>query len=76
MGHPEARWGLGCRTRCAGEERHGRGWSTGRVVTVSALTAVAIAGGVLFFAFHGKAQSAVDESKSLLNGATVVAASG
>ncbi len=43
-------------------------WSTGRIVTVGALSAAAIAGGVLFFVFHSKAQSKVDEAKGLLNG--------
>jgi hypothetical protein len=50
------------------EEPHGGGWSTGRIVTVSALSAGAIAGGVLFFVFHGKAQSNVDDAKTVLNG--------
>jgi hypothetical protein len=59
-------------TEPPGEERHGRGWSSARIVTVSALTAGAIAGGVLFFVFHGKAQSNVDDSKALLNGGSCV----
>jgi hypothetical protein len=43
-------------------------WSTGRIVTVSALSAGAVVGGVLFFVFHGKAQTNVDDAKALLNG--------
>ena len=62
----------GAGTEPPAEERHGGGWSTARIVTVSALTAGAIAGGVLFFVFHGKAQSNVDDSKALLNGGSCV----
>ena len=54
------------------EEAHGGGWSTGKIVTVSALSAGAIAGGVLFFVFHGKAQGNVDDSKALLNGGSCI----
>jgi hypothetical protein len=53
-------------------EEHHEGWSTGRTVTVGALGAGAIAGGVLFFVFHGKAQSNVDDSKALLNGGSCI----
>jgi hypothetical protein len=59
-------------TEPPGEQRHGSSWSTGRIVTVGALTAGAIAGGVLFFVFHGKAQTNVDDSKALLNGGTCI----
>jgi hypothetical protein len=48
------------------------GWSTGRIVTVSALSAGAIVGGVLFFVFHGKAQGNVDDAKALLNGGSCI----
>jgi hypothetical protein len=54
-----------------GEEPHAK-WSTGKIVTVSALAAGAIAGGVLFAVFRGSAQSNVDESKSLLGGGSCV----
>ena len=48
------------------------GWSTGRIVTVSALSAGAIAGGVLAIVFHGAAQNNVDEAKGLLNGGSCI----
>jgi hypothetical protein len=54
------------------EPRHGSSWSTGKIVTVSALAAGAVAGGVLFFVFQGSAQSNVDEAKSLLGGGSCV----
>lgn len=55
-----------------GEEPRSSKWSTGKIVTVSALTAGAIAGGVLFVVFHGNAQGNVDDSKALLNGGSCV----
>ena len=48
------------------------GWSTGRIVTVGALSAGAIAGGVLALVFHGAAQGNVDDSKALLKGGSCV----
>lgn len=49
------------------EPRHSR-WSTGKIVTVSALAAGAVAGGLLAFVFHNSAQGNVDDSKALLDG--------
>ena len=54
-------------TEPPGEQR-AKGWSTGRIVTVSALAAGAVAGGVLFLVFHGAAKGNVDDAKTLLNG--------
>ena len=51
------------------------GWSTGRIVTVGALSAGAIAGGVLAFVFHGAAKGNVDDSKALLNGGSCIGVS-
>lgn len=45
-----------------------KSWSTGKIVTVAALGAGAVAGGVLFVVFHGKAQGNVDDAKAVLNG--------
>jgi hypothetical protein len=56
-------------------EQRSSGWSTGRIVTVSALAVGAVAGGVLFFVFHGAAQSNVDDSKALLNGGSCLGVS-
>lgn len=47
-------------------------WSTGRIVTVGALSAGAIAGGVLALVFHGAAQSNVEEAQGLLNGGSCI----
>ncbi len=41
------------------------GWSTGRIVTVSALSAGAVAGGILGFVFFTKASSNVDDVNAL-----------
>jgi hypothetical protein len=62
----------GSTTYPPGEEPRGSKWSTGKVVTVSALTAGAIAGGVLFFVFRGNAQGNVDDSQALLKGGSCV----
>ena len=43
-------------------------WTTPRIVTVGALSAAAITGGILFFVFRGKAQGKVDDAKALLQG--------
>lgn len=51
------------------------GWSTGRIVTVSALSAGAVAGGILALVFHSAAKSNVDDSKALLNGGSCVGVS-
>ncbi len=51
------------------------GWSTGRIVTVSALSAGAIAGGVLALVFHSSAQGSVDDAKALLNGGSCLGVS-
>lgn len=49
-----------------------RSWSTGKIVTVGALAAGAVAGGVLFFVFRGQAQGNVDDAKGLLGGTSCV----
>jgi hypothetical protein len=54
------------------EEARSSGWSTGKLVTVSALSAGAIAGGVLMIVFQGRAQGNVDDSRALLNGGSCV----
>jgi hypothetical protein len=59
-------------TEPPGEARSSK-WSTGRIVTVSALAAGAVAGGVLFFVFHGAAHGNVDDRRRSLNGAAVAA---
>lgn len=50
-------------------------WSTGKVVTVGALAAGAVAGAVLFIVFRSQAQGNVDEAKSALNGSGCVGVS-
>ncbi len=54
------------------ETKPARTWSTGRIVTVSALAAGAVAGGVLSIVFHGNAQDKVDQAKGLLHGSGCV----
>jgi hypothetical protein len=58
--------------------REGRsgGWSTGKIVTFGALTAGAVAGGVLFFVFRGAAQGNVDDASSLLQGRSCLGVNG
>jgi len=47
-------------------------WSTGRIVTVSALAAVAVTGGVLSLVFRSNAEGNVDDAKALLQGRSCV----
>ncbi len=49
-----------------------KAWSTGKVVTVGALAAGAVAGGVLFVVFRSQAQGNVDDAKAALNGSGCV----
>ena len=51
-------------------------WSTTRIVTVSALAAVAVTGGVLSLVFRGNAQDNVDEAKSKLQGRSCIGVTG
>lgn len=53
-----------------------RGWSTARFVTVSALGAGALVGGVLTFVFRGAAQGNVDDARDALGGAGCLGAVG
>lgn len=55
---------------------HSSGWSTGKIVTFGALTAGAIAGGVLFFVFRGAAQGNVDDASNLLQGRSCLGVGG
>lgn len=48
------------------------GWSTARIVTVSALAAGAITGGVLSLVFRSNAQDNLDEAKSRLQGGSCI----
>ncbi len=50
-------------------------WTTGRIVTVGALSAGAIAGGVLALVFNGAAKSNVDDAKAALNGGSCIGVS-
>ena len=56
-------------------ENGNSGWSTGRIVTVGALSAGAVAGGVLALVFHSVAKGNVDDSKALLNGGSCIGVS-
>jgi hypothetical protein len=47
-------------------------WSTGKIVTVAGLGAGAVAGVVVYFVFHGKAQNNVDEAQNTLKGGSCV----
>ncbi|AKU99342.1 hypothetical protein AKJ09_06006 [Labilithrix luteola] len=47
-------------------------WPTARIVTVSALAAGAVAGGIMAVVFQGKAQGNVDDARDLLHGASCV----
>ena len=48
------------------------GWPTGKVITVAGLGVVGVTGVVLGVVFRGNGQSKVDESKTLLGGASCV----
>jgi hypothetical protein len=51
-------------------------WSTTRIVTVSALAAGAIAGGVLSLVFRSSAEGNVDDAKARLQGGSCIGVSG
>lgn len=57
-------------------EEEKKTWSTGKVVTVAALGAGAVAGGVLFFVFRGQAQSNVEDAQAVLKGSGCVGVTG
>ncbi len=54
----------------------GSSWSTARIVTVGALAAVAITGGVLWRVFRSNAEDDVNESKSRLQGRSCLGVTG
>ncbi len=50
----------------------GPGWSTSKIVTVASLGTAAVGGAVVFVAFRSKAQTDVDQARSLLNGGSCI----